>query len=205
MKIRYKIFSVILTGIVITSCTQSKTDKTSEDNNKLIAEKIDSPSKAVFEEEKTEEKVLNIAEFTAIDKGFSTLTSIIKATGASETLSSEGPYTILAPANLAFDKLPEGTLDHLLKPDNKEQLKTILDCHIIKGIQKKDDLVDAIKKGNGSIKLKTINGTVLTATRKSGDIFLIDQMGNGGVLVTTDVKASNGLIHTIDAVMMPKK
>ncbi|PKV52681.1 putative surface protein with fasciclin (FAS1) repeats [Aquimarina sp. MAR_2010_214] len=200
MKIRnvlpvFALFSLLLT----VACNDSKNGNTIQgQSDKLIAQTT-TQSKIV------EEKLPTILEFASMDKGFSTLTSAIKATELTKSLGNEGSYTIFAPVNLAFDKLRPGTVERLLKPENMEQLKTILNCHIIPNVITEEDIAIAIKEGNGSVKLKTIGGALLTATMKGDRVFLIDQMGNGGNLVTTDVKASNGLIHTIDAVMMPKK
>lgn len=199
MKIRRIVPIFIVSGLLlVTACSKTERDSAQKGNEKLIAQNI-------TKSEITEKKLPTIAEFTATDKGFSIFTSVIKATEHTKILDSGDSYTIFAPVNMAFDKLPEGTVDKLLKPENKEKLDAILDCHIIPGTITKEDIFIAIKEGNGSIKLKTLGGTLLTASMKGDRVFLIDKMGNGGTLVTTDVKASNGLIHTIDAVMMPKK
>jgi uncharacterized surface protein with fasciclin (FAS1) repeats len=200
MKIRNVLLAFALLGVLlITSCSETKNDKTTqEENDKLIAQNV-------MQSTTTKEELPTILEFASIDKGFSTLASAIKATEFAKSLADKEAFTIFAPVNLAFDKLNPTAVEKLLKPENKEQLKTILNCHIIPTVITKEDIVIAINKGNGSVKLKTIGGALLTATMKGDRVFLIDQMGNGGNLVTTDVKASNGLIHTIDAVMMPKK
>ncbi|WP_024772091.1 fasciclin domain-containing protein [Aquimarina macrocephali] len=200
MKIRNVLPVFTLSGLLlITACSETKNDRTTqEENDKLIAQNVASS-------ETIKEKLPTILEFASMDKGFSTLTSAIKVTELAKSLEDKGSFTIFAPVNLAFDKLNPTTVEKLLKQENKEQLKTILSCHIIPSVITKEDIVIAINEGNGSVKLKTIGGALLTATMKGDRVFLIDQMGNGGHLVTTDVKASNGLIHTIDAVMMPKK
>ncbi|WP_025666428.1 fasciclin domain-containing protein [Aquimarina megaterium] len=198
MKIRNVLPVFALSGLLLlTACSETKNDRTTQ-NEKLIAQNV-TPSETI------KEKLPTILEFASMDKGFSTLTSAIKVTELAKSLEDNGSFTIFAPVNLAFDKLNPITLEKLLKPENKEQLKAILNCHIIPNVITKEDIVIAINEGNGSVKLKTIGGTLLTATMKGDRVFLIDKMGNGGNLVTTDVKASNGLIHTIDAVMMPKK
>ncbi|WP_109097937.1 fasciclin domain-containing protein [Aquimarina sp. AU58] len=198
MKIRNVLPVFTLSGLLLlTACSETKNNRTTQ-NEKLIAQNVTSS-------ETIKEKLPTILEFASVDKGFSTLTSAIKVTELAKSLEDKGSFTIFAPVNLAFDKLNPVTLEKLLNPENKEQLKAILNCHIIPSVITKEDIVIAINEGNGSVKLKTIGGTLLTATMKGDRIFLIDKMGNGGNLVTTDVKASNGLIHTIDAVMMPKK
>lgn len=200
MKIRNVLPVFVLSGLLlITACSETKNSgDVQDDDDKLIAQNGTSS-------ETIKEKLPTILEFASMDKGFSILTSAIKVTELAKSLEDKGSFTIFAPVNLAFDKLNPATVEKLLKPENKEQLKAILNCHIIPSVITKEDIVIAINEGNGSVKLKTIGGTLLTATMKGDRVFLIDQMGNGGNLVTTDVKASNGLIHTIDAVMMPKK
>ncbi|WP_106795037.1 fasciclin domain-containing protein [Aquimarina sp. Aq78] len=200
MKIRNVLPVFALSGLLLlTACSETKNDRTTqEENDKLIAQNVASS-------ETIKKKLPTILEFASMDKGFSILTSAIKVTELAKSLENKSSFTIFAPVNLAFDKLNPTTVEKLLKPENKEQLKTILNCHIIPSVIAKEDIVIAINEGNGSVKLKTIGGALLTATMKGDRVFLIDQMGNGGHLVTTDVKASNGLIHTIDAVMMPKK
>lgn len=198
MKIRNVLPVFALSGLLLlTACSETKNDRTTQ-NEKLIAQNV-IPSETV------KEKLPTILEFAAMDKGFSTLISAVKVTELKESLNNEGAYTIFAPVNLAFEKLHPDTVEKLLRPEHKEKLKAILNCHILPEVVTEESLIEKIKEGNGSIELKTIGGTLLTATMKEDKVFLIDKMGNGGNLVTTDVKASNGLIHTIDAVMMPKK
>lgn len=199
MKIKNVVPVFALSGLLlITSCDMIVKDTASDKNEKLIAQKL-------AETEKVEEKLPTIIEFTSVDKGFSILTSAIKASDMAETLEGDARFTIFAPINMAFDKLSEGTVENLLKPENKEKLATILKYHIIPSVISKEDIVIAINEGRGSVPLKTLAGTRLTATLKGDNVFLIDEMGNGGRLITTDVEASNGFIHTIEAVMMPKK
>ncbi len=185
-------FLVLFAIIVCISC--DTTEKTNQKNKGLIAQ-------ADIEPEVIKKPV---AELVAEDKGFSILKRIIDSTGFSESFKDK-EITIFAPINLAFNKLPKGSIEELLKPENKEQLTKILNCHIIPSVINKEDIVKAIKENGGSVKLKTLGGTRLIASRKRGSIFLIDKNGNGGKLITTDVEASNGYVHTIETVMMPKK
>ncbi len=203
MKIK-NVFAVFaLSGVLLTTaCSESeKYIVTKDENGKLIAQKI--PANGVVEE--VEEKVPTIAEFISVDKGFSTFTTALKAAELYNTLSEEGVYTIFAPINSAFENLPKGLQDEQLKPEDKEQLINILKYHIIPSKITKQDIIVAINEGRGSIPLRTLGGNLLTASLKGGSIFLIDENGNGGRLITTDVEASNGFINTIDKVMMPKK
>ncbi len=201
MRLSY-ILSVFALLIIITSaCNEAEKYKvTKDENGKLIAQKI-SDIAAV---EDTEEKLQTIAEFIAVDKGFSVFVDALKAAGLEQMLSKDEVYTVLAPINSAFNSLPEGAVDKLLDSKNKKQLIDILKYHIIPGTIAKEDILIAISEGKGSVPLKTLGGKKLTATLKGGSVFLIDEMGNGGRLITTDVKASNGYINTIDVVMKPK-
>ncbi len=193
------VLSVLL---LTTACNESeKYIVTKDENGKLIAQKISDIS-AVKE---AEEKVPTIAEFISLDKGFSIFTDTLKAIELDKTLDSDGQFTIFAPINSAFETLPEGAVEKLLKPENKEELISILKYHIIPSKINKQDIIIAINEGRGSVPLRTLGGTLLTASLKGNSIFLIDERGNGGKLITTDLEASNGFINTIDAVMMPKK
>lgn len=200
MKIKNNISALFLSGLlVVTACSETKKEGTERNGDeKLIAENVIQP-------QKTEKKTPTIVEFTAMDKGFSILTSFIETAEFSKVLNNKNSYTIFAPANMAFDKLPEGKVEELLKPENKEKLQSILNYHIIEGKITKEDIAAAVKEGRGSMQLKTLGGSKLTVSMKRDRIFIIDKMGNGGTLITTDVEASNGIIHTIDVVMMPEK
>ncbi|MBQ4821482.1 fasciclin domain-containing protein [Aquimarina sp. MMG016] len=196
MKIRPLINLLTLSGLIFfTSCTQPKKVKTPQ-NEKLIAQNLETPK---------EEVLVPISELTLGDEGFSTLASTLSATDLKQILSEKGTYTIFAPINQAFEDFSEETIDKLLLPENKEKLTNILNYHIIPNEINEADIIKAINDYGGSVKLKTLGGKRLIASRKSGTVYLIDENGNKGRLITTDIKASNGLMHTIDGVMMPKK
>ncbi|TSE11069.1 fasciclin domain-containing protein [Aquimarina algiphila] len=203
MKIRNILPFFALSIIVLTvSCNESEKYKvTKDENGKLIAQKI-SEIKEIGE---VEETLPTIIEFTSVDKGFSTLSEAIKTAELTETFTQDGGFTIFAPINMAFDKLPPKSAEKLLKPENKERLATILKYHIIPSVISKEDIVKAVQEGGGSIPLKTLEGSRITASLKGGTVYLIDKSGNGGRLITTNVEASNGFIHTVDAIMMPKE
>lgn len=188
---------VLSTLLFIVSCDTVKKDN-AEQNEKLIAQNI-------TETEEVEEKLPTITEFVSIDKGFSTFVAALKVTELDKMLNEEKGYTVFAPINTAFESFSEGVVEKLLKPENKEQLADILKYHIIPSAITKEDIVVAIEEGRGSVSLRTLGGKKLTASLKGNSIFLIDEMGNGGKLITTDVEAANGYINTIDMVMKPKK
>ena len=132
-----------------------------------------------------------------------TLVTAIKAAGLVETLKGTGPFTVFAPTNEAFAKLPTGTVDTLLKRDNRAMLSKILTYHVVSGSLSVADLEKQIKAGNGSAELKTISGGTLIATRQGSDIILKDEKGNLSRVSIPDVFQSNGVIHVVDSVMQP--
>ena len=146
----------------------------------------------------------NIVENAVNSKDHTTLVAAVKAAGLVETLQSKGPFTVFAPTNAAFDKLPKGTVETLLKPENLKTLQTILTYHVVAGKLNASDLMNLIKKGNGKATLKTVSGGTLTAWMKGKDIYLTDENGNSSKVTIADVSQSNGVIHVVDSVVTPK-
>jgi len=134
----------------------------------------------------------------------STLVAAIKAADLVTTLKSAGPFTVFAPTNAAFDKLPAGTVESLLKPENKAQLAKILTYHVVSGNLDAAAVVAAIKKGKGKVELTTVSGGKLTASMDKEKVKLTDESGNSAYVTATDLKGSNGVIHVIDGVLLPK-
>ena len=134
----------------------------------------------------------------------STLVAAVKSADLVNTLKSAGPFTVFAPVNEAFSKLPAGTVDFLLKPENKNALTKILTYHVVAGNLDAAAVLKAIKKGNGTVSLKTVSGGMLTATLDNGKVKLTDEKGGSAYVTITDLKGSNGVIHVIDAVVLPK-
>jgi len=132
-----------------------------------------------------------------------TLVAAVKAAGLVDTLKGPGPFTVFAPTNAAFAKLPAGTVDTLLKPENKPILVKILTYHVIAGRISAEDLKKMIKAGGGKAQLKTVSGETLTAMMKGGKIELMDQKGGMATVTQSDVFQSNGVIHVIDSVAQP--
>ena len=132
-----------------------------------------------------------------------TLVAAVKAGGLVDTLNSPGPFTVFAPTNDAFAKLPAGTVDTLVKPENKDTLDKILTYHVVAGRISSKDLMKMIKEGGGKATLKTVQGEDLTATMSHGKIWLTDAKGGKAEITTADVFQSNGVIHVINAVLMP--
>ncbi|SHG24513.1 Uncaracterized surface protein containing fasciclin (FAS1) repeats [Flavobacterium segetis] len=146
----------------------------------------------------------NIVENAVNSKDHTTLVAAVKAAGLVETLQSKGPFTVFAPTNAAFDKLPAGTVDTLLKPENLKTLQTILTYHVVAGTMNSMDIAKAIKKGKGKATLKTVSGGTLTAMMKGKALMITDENGNSAKVTIADVNQSNGVIHVIDAVVLPK-
>ncbi|SOD92345.1 Uncaracterized surface protein containing fasciclin (FAS1) repeats [Spirosoma fluviale] len=145
----------------------------------------------------------NIIENAVNSKDHTTLVAAVKAAGLVETLSGAGPFTVFAPTNKAFDKLPKGTVETLVKPENKETLTKILTYHVVAGKMGAADVVKAIKDGGGKATLNTVSGGTLTAMMKGKNVVLMDAKGGTSTVTIADVNQSNGVIHVIDTVLMP--
>ncbi len=145
----------------------------------------------------------NIIENAVNSKDHTTLVAAVKAAGLVDTLEGTGPFTVFAPTNEAFDKLPAGTVDTLLKPENKDQLKKILTYHVVAGKMTSKDIAKAIKKGGGKAELTTVEGGKLTASMMDGKLMLTDEKGGMSTVTIPNVIQSNGVIHVVDTVLMP--
>jgi uncharacterized surface protein with fasciclin (FAS1) repeats len=149
------------------------------------------------------------AQMTVVDiavgsKDHSTLVAAVKAADLVATLQSAGPFTVFAPTNEAFANLPKGTVESLLKPENKATLAKILTYHVIAGNLDAAAVVKAITDGKGKVNVKTVSGGSLTASLKDGKVILTDEKGGVSTVVATDLKAGNGIVHVINAVVLPK-
>jgi len=132
-----------------------------------------------------------------------TLVTAVKAAGLVDTLNSAGPFTVFAPTNDAFAKLPAGTVDNLVKPESKDTLTKVLTYHVVPGRLSAKDIQTGIKAGHGKFQMKTVQGETLTATMSGGKIMLTDEKGGMATITTANVFQSNGVIHVIDTVLMP--
>jgi len=159
-------------------------------SNPMVGGKEMFPSKNIIQ------NAVNSADHT-------TLVAAVKAAGLVETLEGPGPFTVFAPTNAAFDKLPAGTVPTLLKPENKAMLSKILTYHVVAGKVSSAELAKEIKAGKGSATLKTVSGGTLTAMMQGKDIVLKDEKGGIAKVTQADVFQSNGVIHVIDTVEMP--
>ena len=145
-----------------------------------------------------------IVDVAVGNENFTTLVTALKAADLVGALQSEGPFTVFAPTNDAFAKVDAKTLGSLLEEKNKKALAGILTYHVVSGKLTANDVVAALKEGKGSVELKTLNGQLLTVMQKDNKILLKDSNGNVSEITATDVMGSNGVIHVIDTVVMPK-
>jgi uncharacterized surface protein with fasciclin (FAS1) repeats len=151
---------------------------------------------AMFETKNIVENAVNSADHT-------TLVAAVQAAGLVETLQGEGPFTVFAPTNEAFAKLPEGTVETLLKPENKDQLTKILTCHVVGKAVMSDALNKMIADDGGKHPVPTLGGCTLQASYEGDMVKLTDETGNVATVTIADVAQSNGVIHVIDSVMLP--
>ena len=195
MNFNKPLFALLASSFLFfTSCSESKKTDTKDKNDKLIAQ-----ANIV-----TEEKIPNLSELVSGDIGFEKFNTLIADTEFKELLAQKGPYTVFVPLNGAIEKLHPKLIESLKKPENKTKLTQIMNCHIIPGLINRDDIVKAIKENGGSVTLKTLGGVRLLASMKRDKIYLIDKAGNAGRLMINDLEATNGIVHTIESVMMPK-
>ena len=145
-----------------------------------------------------------IVDVAVRNENFSTLVAAVTAADLVETLSSEGPFTVFAPVNSAFDALPAGTVESLLEPSSKDALSGLLTYHVVSGKYMAADVIKAITDNNGSFDVKTVQGGTIVLSLNGDKVMLKDEKGNMATVVMADVAASNGVIHAIDGVVMPK-
>ena len=146
----------------------------------------------------------NIVGVAAGNENFTTLVTAVKSADLVGTLSAEGPFTVFAPVNSAFGALPDGTVESLLKPENKSTLQGILTYHVVSGEYMAKDVIKAINDNNGEFNVKTVAGGDITLSLSDGNVMLKDAKGGMAKVVMADVDATNGVVHAIDGVVMPK-
>lgn len=191
-----KTFSILaLSTVFFFSCGDKKKDTTEE-----VVEEVMEVKEVVKEEVATP----NIVGVASGNDNFSTLVAAVVAADLAETLSGDGPFTVFAPTNDAFAKLPAGTVETLLKPENKDQLTGILTYHVVSGNYGATAVIDAINGNNGTFTVPTVQGGNIELSLNNGKVMLKDANGGVSTVVIADVAASNGVIHAIDSVVMPK-
>jgi uncharacterized surface protein with fasciclin (FAS1) repeats len=194
MKLVKTISAFVLVGVITASCGQKKEAESTE-----MAD-----STAVAMDTTAVVETPNIVGVAAGNADFSTLVTAVTAAGLVETLSGDGPFTVFAPNNAAFAKLPAGTVDSLLKPENLDKLKAVLTYHVVAGKFDAATVIDAINKNNGKYSVTTVQGGTIVLSLKDGKVMLTDANGGTATVILADVAASNGVIHAIDTVVMPK-
>lgn len=145
----------------------------------------------------------DIVDIASDSDQFATLVVALKTADLVSTLQSDGPFTVFAPGNAAFAKLPEGTVESLLQPKNKETLTKILTYHVVAGDFKAKDVITAIKSSGGKFTIETVSGDELVASMRGETLILTDEKGNNVAVTNADIEASNGVIHVIDSVVLP--
>ncbi|NKI33023.1 fasciclin domain-containing protein [Croceivirga thetidis] len=185
---------LLLSALVLGSITAAQAINPENDNKSIDAVEVNADDK------KDNPTIVGVA---VGNENFSTLVAAVKAAGLVETLNGDGPFTVFAPTNDAFGKLPEGTVAGLLKPESKETLTAVLTYHVIAGEFRAADVVKAIQDNGGSFSITTVQGATLTASLEGDKVVLTDAKGGKSTVVLTDVEASNGVIHAIDTVVMP--
>tara|TARA_R110002073_G_scaffold83987_4_gene200089 strand:- start:2872 stop:3393 length:522 start_codon:yes stop_codon:yes gene_type:complete len=146
----------------------------------------------------------NIVETAISSKDHTTLVAAVKAADLVGVLSGEGPFTVFAPTNAAFAKLPDGTVEGLLKKENLAMLQSVLTYHVISGKFNAKDVISLIKKGNGKAVIPTVQGGKLNAMIMDGSVYIADENGNKAKVTAADLDQTNGVIHVIDSVVLPK-
>ncbi|HEY0078889.1 MAG TPA: fasciclin domain-containing protein [Pyrinomonadaceae bacterium] len=181
---------LVMLLIAAASITAAASNTFAQNNNPMVG------GAAMYRTKNIVENAVNSADHT-------TLVAAVKAAGLVETLSGKGPFTVFAPTNAAFDKLPAGTVETLVKPENKEMLTKILTYHVVPGKLDSKAIMKAIKKGGGMATLKTASGGTLTAMMVGKDLVLRDEKGGTSRVNIANVYQKNGVIHSVDTVLMP--
>ncbi|MBA2379612.1 MAG: fasciclin domain-containing protein [Blastocatellia bacterium] len=186
-KILFAVFAMVLTFGVADVSAQMMGKK---NENPMVG------GAAMYKTKDIVDNAVNSADHT-------TLVAAVQAAGLVDTLKSKGPFTVFAPVNSAFAKLPAGTVETLLKPENKATLAEILTYHVIAGNFSAKDVMGAIKKGNGKAEFTTVAGGKISAMLEGSSVILMDEKGGRSTITIADVKQSNGVIHVVDSVLLP--
>ncbi len=210
MRIKRILIIAVLSGFAFTACEDNK-KKEQEEKDRMEMERMEAEKEAQreadmkMEQERMEMQSNSIAAKAMATEDLSTLVSALQSAELATMMKEdEGPFTVFAPTNAAFSKVPKATLDNLMMAENKEKLQTVLKYHVVSGKITSADLAKAIKDNNGTYKFNTVEGAELTAMMKGDNVVLKDGNGKTATVVQADVEASNGVVHVIDAVVMKK-
>ncbi len=200
--------SMAVIAMLFASCNDSKKKEAEQAQAEEMRMQREQDSLLKIEEENkmrmADMEANSIAAKAMANENLSTLVSALQAADLAETLKGEGEYTVFAPTNDAFSKVPKATMDNLMKPENKEQLQGLLKYHVVQGKMTAADVLAKIKEANNKLDVTTLNGEVLTLSEKGGNVMIKDAKGNSATVTSADMDASNGVVHTIDKVLMPK-
>ena len=203
MKMKNLMMIFALSAMIFTSCQDNKKDE--EDKERMEQMEAEREAEMNAEKERMEMESNSIAAKAMETDTLSTLVSALQTAEMAELLTvSEGPYTVFAPNNAAFEKVNKATLDTLMKPENQEDLSTLLEYHVVEDEITSQELVDMINDNDGEYTITTLGGGELKATLEGESVILTDEAGNKAKVVQADVDASNGVVHIIDAVVMKK-
>jgi uncharacterized surface protein with fasciclin (FAS1) repeats len=209
MKLKTIVMSLAVVTMLFASCqdtkkkeaeAQAQAEQMRMEREKDSLMKVEADNQAKM----AEMEANSIAAKAMATPDLSTLVSALQAADMAQTLKAEGDYTVFAPTNEAFSKVPKATLDNLMKPENKEQLQKLLQYHVLQGKMNAADVLAKIKEANNKLEVTTLNGEVLTLSEKNGNVMIKDAKGNTATVTTADVDASNGVVHIVDKVLMPK-
>jgi uncharacterized surface protein with fasciclin (FAS1) repeats len=230
MKFKYLLFPVLVLSLILTACGEDKKDKTDMDTTTLEVEEVEDEGDEydyettmpvtdttdlnyndTSEDLKTDLKSndlkanvsVSVLDVAGSSKDFSTLVAAAKASGLTALLNTDDTFTVFAPSNAAFDKLPEGTVEDLLKPENKSKLDKILRYHVFMGNLKANTLAENIKKNNNRFIITSAMGQNFFASMEGDNIIIMDMNGNKSRVIKADTNAKNGVVHAINRVMMP--
>ncbi|MGB5377702.1 fasciclin domain-containing protein [Muriicola sp.] len=188
--------TLFLMGILITACGEKKEKATTDE----VVETEMAEMEETMEDNMVSETIVGVASG---NENFSTLVAAVTAADLVGTLNSDGPFTVFAPTNDSFAKLPAGTVESLLQPENKPALINLLTYHVVSGKYPAAAVVEAINANGGSFVVETVQGNKITLSLEGESVKLVDAKGNASMVIMADVPASNGVIHAIDTVVMP--
>ena len=209
MKLKTIVMSLAVVAMLFASCEDSKKKEAEaqaqaeemrmqREKDSLMKVEADNQAKMA------EMEANSIAAKAMANEKYSTLVSALVAADLAETFKGAGEYTVFAPTNEAFAKVPKASMDNLMKPENKEKLQNLLKYHVVAGIWKADDVLAKIKESNNKLEVTTLDNQVLTLSEKDDKVMIKDVNGNTSTVVDANMDASNGVIHGIDKVLMPK-
>ena len=209
MKLKSIVMSMAVVSLLFASCNDSK-KKEAEEQAKAEQMRMEREKDSLLKVEADNQARMAEMEANSIvakamgNADLSTLVSALQAADMAQTLKAEGDYTVFAPTNDAFSKVPKATLENLMKPESKAQLQKLLQYHVLQGKMNTVAVMAKIKEAAGKLDVTTMNGEVLTLSEKNGKVMIKDAKGNTATVTSADMEASNGVVHTIDKVLMPK-